>query len=80
MKSEEFKAWLDRHHMGPVEAARLLGVAYQSIYNWSGRRRRVPKQMAILTAYIDTYGWPDKALSLRQREAVGLATTQKQAA
>jgi hypothetical protein len=36
--------------------------------------------VAILTAYIDNYGWPDKALSERQREAVGLAVAQKQAA
>jgi hypothetical protein len=79
MKSEEFKAWLDRHHLGPVEAARLLGVAYQSIYNWSGRRRRVPKQVALLTAYIDNYGWPETALTTAQCKQLGLVT-QKQAA
>jgi hypothetical protein len=79
MKSEEFKAWLDRHHLGPVEAARLLGVAYQSIYNWSGRRRRVPKQVALLTAYIDNYGWPAAALTSSQCKQIGLVT-QKQAA
>jgi transposase len=80
MTADEFVAWLDRHRIGPVEAARRLGVGYQSVYNWSTRRKRVPKQVAVLTAYIDTYGWPDKALSAPQREAVGLAVPQKQAA
>jgi hypothetical protein len=72
MTAEEFTAWLARHNVGPVEAARLLGVAYQSIYNWSTRRKRVPKQVAILTAYIDAYGWPATALSPDQCKQFGI--------
>lgn len=53
MTPHQLNSWLQHHNLSKRQAAKLLGVSYNSVWNWTQGGAKIPKYMDNLTSWYD---------------------------